>query len=154
MFTYLIRFFWLLLFALALPAQAMACLSEPNTAASLKQIVAAPPTALKQNVRDEQPSAHNQPSLPETQTGYAGSNVAILHSLRWSAPARFNAQGDDPNVADTTTLLFPQTGISLALRDLSHSRHLPYLNFHTSYRLSGWKETNAMYVALNRQYFS
>ncbi|MGT0150413.1 hypothetical protein ACT691_17160 [Vibrio metschnikovii] len=26
---------------------------------------------------------------------------------------------------------------------------IPYQHFHASHRLSGWKETNAMYVALN-----
>ncbi|MBY8070669.1 hypothetical protein KW492_20685 [Vibrio fluvialis] len=147
---HLIRIFWLSLFALVLPAQALACLEEQSATTNLS----APPSVVQ--TLNQQPTANEHKpvqSTPATQSHYAGSGLAILNSVRWNISERYSFSDGDPDVLDTVLPFYPIIDTSLVLRFLQRSTPAAYQGFHPSYRLSGWKETNAMYVALNSQYF-
>lgn len=149
-----IRVFWLSFFALFFSAQAMACLDEQGTGTTIKSQVVAE-SRLLNAVLSEPSSRHKKSSdsAPATQSQHSGSAVAILHSVRWNISQRYNVHDGDPDRLDLTSSLYPVSDIRLMLRFVQPPEYVAYQDFRPSYRLSGWKETNAMYVALNSHYF-
>ncbi|KDM90728.1 hypothetical protein [Photobacterium galatheae] len=150
---HVIRIFWLSFFAWVLPAQAMACLDDKGATTGQSTVVVQ--SHLLDTVLSEHASQNQKPQnpVPATETRSAGSAVAILHSYRWNIPERHNVHDGEPDLSGWVPPLYPVTDTRLALRFVQPPKHVSYQDFHPSYRLSGWKETNAMYVALNSQYF-
>ncbi|KKD00299.1 hypothetical protein [Photobacterium halotolerans] len=150
----MIRMFWFSFFALFFSAQAMACPEDQDTGAAVKYQVVAEARLI--NAALCEPSArHKQSSdsAPVTQSQQSGSAVAILHSFRWNIPQRYHVHDGDPDRLDLTSLLYPVSDSRLTQRFVQPPDYVAYQDFRPSYRLSGWKETNAMYVALNSHYF-
>lgn len=147
---HVIRIFWLSLFALVLPMQALACLDAKPAHSPVTA-----PAALIQDLLHQSTERDPQPlsKAPATDTEYARSAVAILNSVRWHASERYQLSDSDADPLDTVAPFYPLMDSSLALRFVERTVLASYQDFHPSYRLSGWKETNAMYVALNSQYF-
>lgn len=56
-------------------------------------------------------------------------------------------------VGDLTTPFYADAGYAYSLMDINwrHNQSTFY-HFTSDHRISGWKETNAMYVALNSQF--
>ncbi|BBM67016.1 hypothetical protein VA249_36620 [Vibrio alfacsensis] len=81
-------------------------------------------------------------------------SLAIFNSQRWVTHLRENV--DDEHIefiGDLTTPFYADAGYAYSLMDISWRQNQSVFNHFTSeHRLSGWKETNAMYVALNSQY--
>ncbi|MEI8592625.1 hypothetical protein [Photobacterium sp. Hal280] len=149
---HIIRMFWLSFFALFFSAQAMACLDDQGAGASVKPRVVAE-SRLINAVLSETSARHKQSSdsAPATQSQQSGSAVAILHSVRWNISQRYQVHDGDP--VDLTSPWYPISDSRLTQRFVQPSDYMAYQDFRPSYRLSGWKETNAMYVALNSHYF-
>lgn len=151
---HMIRIFWLSLIALVLPAQALASLDN-NKSASDK--AAATLSALLQ--QSDEPESPAQPQAPQSETHHAGSKAALINSVRWTRSAGYNGRegynsyDGDPDLLDTVASFYPVTDPHQTIHLAQSTSPAPYQDFHSSYRLSGWKETNAMYVALNSQYF-
>lgn len=139
---HMIRIFWLSLIALVLPAQALASLERDQSVPG--KAAAALMALLHQN---------EQPDSPQSQTHFTGSKAALLNSLRGTFSERYNRQNTDTDSLDNITPFYPLADNRLTLQFARPLKPAPYQDFHSSYRLSGWKETNAMYVALNSQYF-
>lgn len=151
---HIIRMFWLSFFALFFSAQAMACLDDQGAGAAVKHRVVAE-SRLIDAVLSEPASCHKKSSdsAPATQSQHSGSAVAILHSVRWHISQRYNVHDGDPDRLDLAPPWYPVSDTRLTQRFVQPPGYLAYQDFRPSYRLSGWKETNAMYVALNSHYF-
>ncbi|WP_330961978.1 hypothetical protein [Photobacterium sp. 53610] len=151
---HVIRIFWLSFLALVFPAQAMACLDDKGAAITVKSTVISQ-SQLIDAVLCEHETQHQKPQNPSpvSETHHSGYAVAILHSYRWNIPDRNNLHDGEPDLLDTPPF-YPVSVPRLPLCLVRQPSYASYQDFPTSYRLSGWKETNAMYVALNSQYFS
>lgn len=145
----LIRIFWLSLFALVLPAQALACLEHSPVASATVQ------SSCAQALIQQQAGDTHKPldSAPTTESQYSGSAAALLNSVRWNISERYKVDDGDPDALGTVAPGYPQIDASLMLRFVQHMVPASYQHFHSCYRLSGWKETNALYVALNSHNF-
>lgn len=144
-----IRIFWLSLFALFLPTQALAYLENmPSASTSCDRSF----VAGAQNQSTVNKGKVPLESTPATRTHYSGSRAAIVNSVRWNLSERYHGNEGDPDLLDTVAPFYPTVDTSLVLRFVQFSAQGGYQDFHPSYRLSGWKETNAMYVALNGHY--
>ncbi|MBD8514182.1 hypothetical protein IFO68_15985 [Photobacterium sp. CAU 1568] len=152
---HIIRVFLLSFFALFFSALAMSCLDGQDTEATAKRLVVAE-SRLIDAVLSEPTSRQNKSSdsAPATQSQHSGSAVAILHSVRWHISQRYNVHDGDSDRLDLAPPWYQVSDARLLQRLAQSPRYLAYQDFRPSYRLSGWKETNAMYVALNSHYFS
>lgn len=157
---HMIRIFWLSLIALVLPAQALASLDNHKSASGK---AAATLSALLH--QSDEPESPSQPQAPQSETHYTGSKAALINSVRWTRSAGYNERAGfngregynghngEPDLLDTVAPFYPVTDPHQTIHLAQSTAPAPYQDFHSSYRLSGWKETNAMYVALNSQYF-
>ncbi|EGQ8096660.1 hypothetical protein RUK17_002033 [Vibrio cholerae] len=142
---------WFALLAVALPSQVFAYALESEASS------ACPEASISTNPILESDwllSSAPQPAIPSSQSHVSHSAYAILNHSRHAPTQRLlvGCGSDLPLDADFDE---PQLGTS-------HSRPLfatttDYCNrsydfFTSSHRLAGWKESNAMYVALNSQF--
>ncbi|MDF2155327.1 hypothetical protein [Vibrio sp. CAU 1672] len=153
-----VRKLFLLFLAMALlPMSALA-------AAQGGQTVHLPHLSLLQPFTVSQ-SASNSPvdvtelTEPTTQSpvseGHANQDsFAIMNSQRWSSHLRENIDDEHVDVvSDLTAPFYADAGYAYSLVDISWRQSLSTFNhFVGDYRISGWKDTNAMYVALNSQF--
>ena len=81
-------------------------------------------------------------------------SFAIFNSQRWTSHLRENIEDEHIDfIGDLNAPLYADAGYAYSLMDISWRQNQSVFNhFVSDHRLSGWKETNAMYVALNSQF--
>ncbi|MGY0615370.1 hypothetical protein [Vibrio sp. FJH11] len=87
--------------------------------------------------------------------GHASSDtLAIFASQRWGSHLREGLNDDDVDfTSDLTPPFYADVGYTYSLTGINWRQVQSVFYHHASeYRISGWKETNAMYVALNSQF--
>ncbi|MDV6252399.1 hypothetical protein [Vibrio sp. EA2] len=87
--------------------------------------------------------------------GHANSDTsAIFNSQRWLSHVREGLDDEDVEfVGDLDAPFYADVSYSYSLININWRQNQSVFHHFTSdYRLSGWKETNAMYVALNSQF--
>lgn len=164
-----IKYVWFIILALVLPSQALAYLSATDSSnLPYQYTVLDINTSFNQEVipfcdasAQTRGDVQNRLSIvytpveklpPTSKSVHNDNNPAIVSMVRWGVSSRFVDEGE-PNFIDTPVIqaavvpsfklhLFPNAKISGWESRPSFSNH----------RISGWKETNAMYVALNSQY--
>ncbi|NVD08961.1 hypothetical protein FCU94_19110 [Vibrio sp. JPW-9-11-11] len=157
MFQRLISTLWLFFFVLALPVQAFGYLLQSETQASARlQIDVASFSAYSTQEAQDLFAATKQTSqpAPRTHSQIAQDWFANIHTHRWLNGTRLFDEGEsnsslDQPSFDPLTLplfrLYQHAALSSGFHFFPHS---------SPYRLAGWKESNALYVALNSQYSS
>ncbi|EGR4442521.1 hypothetical protein V9K26_002495 [Vibrio cholerae] len=140
---------WFALLVVVLPSQVMAhALQNDHTAASFDSVT---PQTLAIDY-DKLFESVPQPAIPSSQSHDIHSSYAILNHSRNVTNSRvmagcgsdvpFDFNSDEPKLGSVSR---PQ------LVRVSYSNR-NYDFFTSTHRLAGWKESNAMYVALNSQY--
>ncbi|WP_274884628.1 hypothetical protein [Vibrio harveyi] len=81
-------------------------------------------------------------------------SFAIFNSQRWTTYLRENIDDEHIDfIGDLNAPFYADAGYAYSLMDISWRQSQSTFNhFVSDHRLSGWKETNAMYVALNSQF--
>ncbi|CAH1539833.1 conserved exported hypothetical protein [Vibrio harveyi] len=81
-------------------------------------------------------------------------SFAIFNSPRWTTHLRENIDDEHIDfIGDLNAPFYADAGYAYSLMDISWRQSQSTFNhFVSDHRLSGWKETNAMYVALNSQF--
>lgn len=81
-------------------------------------------------------------------------SFAIFNSQRWTTHLRENIDDEHIDfIGDLNAPFYADAGYVYSLMDISWRQSQSTFNhFVSDHRLSGWKETNAMYVALNSQF--
>ncbi|EKO3821900.1 hypothetical protein NTH40_003464 [Vibrio harveyi] len=81
-------------------------------------------------------------------------SFAIFNSQRWTTHLRENIDDEHIDfIGDLNAPFYADAGYAYSLMDISwRQSQLTFNHFVSDHRLSGWKETNAMYVALNSQF--
>ncbi|RIW13066.1 hypothetical protein [Vibrio harveyi] len=81
-------------------------------------------------------------------------SFAIFNSQRWTTHLRENIDDEHIDfIGDLNAPFYADAGYAYSLMDISWRQNQSTFNhFVSDHRLSGWKETNAMYVALNSQF--
>ena len=81
-------------------------------------------------------------------------SLAIFNSQRWTSHLRENIDDEHIDfIGDLNAPFYADAGYAYSLMDISWRQNQSVFNhFVSDHRLSGWKETNAMYVALNSQF--
>lgn len=81
-------------------------------------------------------------------------SLAIFNSQRWASHLRENIDDEHIDfIGDLNAPFYADAGYAYSLMDISWRQNQSVFNhFVSDHRLSGWKETNAMYVALNSQF--
>ncbi|AIV08544.1 MULTISPECIES: hypothetical protein [Vibrio] len=81
-------------------------------------------------------------------------SFAIFNSQRWTTHLRENIDDEHIDfIGDLNAPFYADAGYAYSLMDISWRQSQSTFNhFVSDHRLSGWKETNAMYVALNSQF--
>ncbi|WP_199450544.1 hypothetical protein [Vibrio harveyi] len=81
-------------------------------------------------------------------------SFAIFNSQRWTTHFRENIDDEHIDfIGDLNAPFYADAGYAYSLMDISWRQSQSTFNhFVSDHRLSGWKETNAMYVALNSQF--
>ncbi|KNY48046.1 hypothetical protein AKG94_02415 [Vibrio harveyi] len=81
-------------------------------------------------------------------------SFAIFNSQRWTTHLRENIDDEHIDfIGDLNAPFYADAGYAYSLMDISWRQSQSTFNYFVSdHRLSGWKETNAMYVALNSQF--
>ncbi|MGD8110107.1 hypothetical protein [Vibrio sp. TRT 17S01] len=145
-----VRFFWLILLVMALPAQALSYLqkSEADASYRLSYLV----LKAKEQSNESPTTTASTKSKPQTHSEPKEKAVAIINSNRWGEPPRSIDDHDDSLNSDADN---PFDSLPL-YRQYYYPVHdfkgWTGAYFYHNHRLSGWKETNALYVALNSQY--
>lgn len=164
MFVGLIRFLWLILLVMALPLQASSHVKISTDSSfsttSLLSTTSALATKATQwdtnfsfsSLADDSELPLHAPVQPVTQTFDNTQALGILSSLRWN---HFQRHLDEHEPSEPFSTLEQILAQHTALaRVLSSGELYNWLcrDCTAKYRLSGWKESNAMYVALNGHY--
>ncbi|MGP8305695.1 hypothetical protein [Vibrio sp. YIC-376] len=87
--------------------------------------------------------------------GHANSDtLAIFSSQRWASHLREGLNDADIDFTnDLNTPFYADVGYTYSLEGLNWCQvQSVFYHLTSEYRISGWKETNAMYVALNSQF--
>lgn len=155
MFQRLTSTLWLFLFVLALPVQAFGYLLQAETQASARlQLDFETLPAYSQHDSDllfEQIKQTSKPN-PSTRSHNVHDWLANLHSYRWLNTTRFVDEGeansslDLPQVEPTALQLFR------LYQPAAQPSGAHFSQRYSSHRIAGWKESNALYVALNSQF--
>ncbi|EJN6829412.1 hypothetical protein NPU43_003355 [Vibrio cidicii] len=149
-----LRLLALLLTLVMTPVEAFASIAENiDRSNSLSGRLASAYLKLPNHFAGESQTNQDSASFPVSQSYQRHDAAAILHAHRWSVAQRedspqnsdplFFSGLDQPNIHGN---LFHLCG---RLRQLELLRAY---HFSSNHRLAGWKETNAMYVALNSQF--
>lgn len=157
MFQRLISIIWLFMFAMVLPTQAFGYLlqAESEVSARLNSGTNAQTLYTHQAVQALFDKVKQQPeSEPVTQSEVSQDWLAIIHGHRWLngnrhfAEGESSSNGDLPNVESAAVPLYHlYNKLPRVEQYLAQAARYP-----SSYRISGWKESNALYVALNSQF--
>ena len=151
------RLFWFVLFAALLPVQGQtaAANSEANQPAISQEWHQA--VAFSQRLPLDSEIVNTSPevdSSPVTEAPRIGQQQGILYSPRWLMSETHWQDEEDADVYRSGLDVIPCLNISFLMMTAVLWVKPPYQHFHPSHRLSGWKESNAMYVALNSQFFT
>lgn len=151
---------WLVVVAFALPAPLFACALEQKASESLDH--AKPsilPFSSTLSLTRAERVAHSAPppgSIPRSQSDVTPTPRAILnHALNGLAQRLAAGSSDLPFDSDPESSPWPMlvtTPYSVVIDDSNHHLNRSYDFFSATHRLAGWKESNAMYVALNSQF--
>ena len=153
----LIKFFWLTLLTMVLPTQAMAYFTQAENEASAR--LARPTTdAVPQSQADyqtlfEESQQEETSQNPVSQSEIDTDVLAIVHFNRWSLSALHSEEGEAPGTSDghySSQASLPLN--SLYTYSLFDNGNWVENSFTSNHRISGWKESNALYVALNAQF--
>ncbi len=143
-----IQYLWFTLLAMVLPSQALSCPTEgePNRQLITKN---APLFTTQADTLAARPVNTSGSTSFSSNTPRSAS--AILHAYRFDRAPRFQFQPDDEPLS-YTALATPGSGFSKSIGAVA-SPAIWYAHGNGNpYRLAGWKETNALYVALNSQF--
>ncbi|OEE79295.1 hypothetical protein [Vibrio ordalii] len=174
MHWHFIKYVWFTFLAVVLPSQAFGCLIESEThshaepkvslqrdaektslTAIVHQQTLPQAIAIQQPISDQQSISDQQDKQtapPVSKSLHSDTSAAIVTASRWGVTSRV-VEYDGPTFVDNT----PDYDVTVApfrlylfpVAELAAWQARPYSSHH---RISGWKETNAMYVALNSQY--
>tara|TARA_Y100001956_G_scaffold53675_1_gene52394 strand:- start:2979 stop:3455 length:477 start_codon:yes stop_codon:yes gene_type:complete len=152
-----IKLFWLALFAMVLPAQAVAYLAQAesdigarltHSISNANQLSQADAQALFDASREEKESS----SRPVSQSEGSVDVVAIINLNRWGMSGRHIDESDinetDSYLADVNQL----PPHKLYCHPILAKAYWADNAFSANHRISGWKDSNALYVALNSQF--
>ncbi|MGR5236935.1 hypothetical protein [Vibrio alfacsensis] len=154
-----VRKLFLLLVAMAfLPLQASAAQIEQN--AHVSHLLKLQPFAASHSANNpfiDFSELTEETTQPPVSEGHASQDsLAIFNSQRWVSHLRENIDDEHVDVvSDLTTPFYADAdaGYAYSLMDISWRQNQSTFNhFASDHRISGWKETNAMYVALNSQF--
>ncbi|MFM2587143.1 hypothetical protein [Vibrio sp. TBV020] len=148
----IVSYIWLVLLAMVLPTQAFAYLLQAENEASARlnyRSVGISPTseqdfqALFDEVRQEPQSE------PVTQTDMAQDWLAIINANRWSNVTR--ALDDTEPTSNFESIGFEPAVIPLyrLYKRPVYTSSQRVATQNSIHRVSGWKESNTLYVALN-----
>ncbi|KGY14070.1 hypothetical protein NM22_01005 [Vibrio tubiashii] len=149
-------YIWLVMLAMVLPTQAFAYLLQAENEASARLALRSNST-LTPSSADFQAileSAQQTPKTkPATQADFSHNWLAILNSSRGSITTRFLDDGESFSGNDVTH--FEPCVVALYQRYELPQYEAGFrltTRYTSPYRLSGWKDSNTLYVALNGQY--
>ncbi|MGB5803556.1 MAG: hypothetical protein WBH21_06030 [Vibrio anguillarum] len=174
MHWHFIKYVWFTLLAVVLPSQAFGCLIESEThshaepkvslqrdaektslTAIVHQQTLPQAIAIQQPISDQQSISDQQDKQtapPVSKSLHSDTSAAIVTASRWGVTSRV-VEYDGPTFVDNTpnydVTVTPFRLYLFPVAELAAWQARPYSSNH---RISGWKETNAMYVALNSQY--
>lgn len=144
------------MFAMVLPTQAFGYVlqAESDVSARLSSGANAPTLYTHQAVQVLFDKVKQQPeSEPVTQSEVSQDWLAMIHGHRWLNGNRHfdegepSSNGDLPNIEPAAVPLYRLYKLSRVEQYLAQVSRYP-----SPYRISGWKESNALYVALNSQF--
>ncbi len=147
-----IQYLWFTLLAMVLPTQALACPNISENETTTRQLVAknaATPLSTISAIVDEQAAALPEPYTTARQQGKSFAS-AILSQSRWDRAPRMRL--DDGHANASPLAAARVIDVPSATEPLAILSSWFYQNGARSFRLAGWKETNALYVALNSQF--
>ncbi|MGI3094779.1 hypothetical protein [Vibrio diabolicus] len=80
--------------------------------------------------------------------------LALFNTQRWVSHLREGLDDEHVDVVgDLNTPFYVDAGYAYSLMDINwRQNQYTFYHFTSDHRISGWKETNAMYVALNSQF--
>ncbi len=151
------RLFWFMLFAALLPMQGQTAASYSETNQQIlsqewqQAVVFSQRLPLDSEIGN---TSLEVDSSPTTEAPRIGQQQGILYSPRWLMSEMHWQDEDDADAYRSGLAIIPCLNASSLMMTVALWAELPYLHFHSAHRLSGWKETNAMYVALNSQFFT
>ncbi|MBU2896187.1 hypothetical protein [Vibrio hepatarius] len=150
---FITSFCWIILVALALPSQALSYLTKDSN------------DAISRLIRNDF-SNFNSQSLaqglfekstkvaishrPVSKSNVDSETLAIIQNNRLSSVTRDYAEGAVPFEDYTTDKIKTFTANSIHSEKIDNAWLCA--EFNSQYRISGWKESNALYVALNSQF--
>ncbi|NNN45040.1 MULTISPECIES: hypothetical protein [unclassified Vibrio] len=148
--------FWLVLISALLPMQSLSAASNTPLgqpiSSEIEQSASVLFNPLQLDSKTEK-SLSEGISSPITEIPQLTQQHGIIYSSRWSVGETLWQDDEDSDIDGSGLNVVPCLNGSCRLISAALLA-TPYQHFHTSYRLSGWKETNAMYVALNSQFFT
>ncbi|WP_341664407.1 hypothetical protein [Vibrio sp.] len=141
----LASFCWIVLVALALPSQAMSYLAKSTDSPLSHDTSYDRTNTLSVTNRSIETEI---PSTPISKTDVDTDALAIMQFVRLNSDTRdgHDTEEDLPYDGDN----YSKPTKPFTTHDL-YSEHLIgyWVGFNSQYRISGWKESNALYVALN-----
>ncbi|MBR9875058.1 MAG: hypothetical protein GYB23_12400 [Vibrionaceae bacterium] len=153
---YLRKLFFLLLATVLLPVHVSAAQADQKAHlpyfSKLQPFVAASASPISDADFSE---ASEESTRAPVSEGHANSDSsAIFNSQRWLSNIREGLVDEDVEfVGDLNAPFYADVGYSYSLININWRQSQSVFNHFTSnYRISGWKESNAMYVALNSQF--
>lgn len=135
---------------MAMPSQALAYLAKSEA-----DVVNRLTVDLHQSPIDLAALSYNdaqQPASPESSSHVKPSCSAIVNLSRWSVSSRTLDQTDDNNTFGADTYAAKHRLSSLFTLPIYNVDYWQGDVYASNFRLSGWKESNALYVALNSQF--
>ncbi|WP_159653197.1 hypothetical protein [Vibrio atypicus] len=152
-----IKLLWLALLAMVLPAQAVAYFAqiEGDISSRLERSgpqVASLSKADSQAIFDEVRNEQQSTSQPVSQTESDSDVIAIINLSRWGMAGRHIEDGDLNELGSDTVSSSQVPPYKLYCHPLLAQAYWADRSFTSNHRISGWKESNALYVALNSQF--
>lgn len=148
-----IAYIWLLALAAVLPLQAYDHLMQSDNAIynhlTMTSGVADRESIYSQLVEGE--TKKTDPT-PISQAGSAREILAFLNAPRWFSPA-YHADETEPS-GNPPSSYQPDSALHYQIypQPLTNSSLGKPLSYASTYRISGWKDSNALYVALNAHF--
>lgn len=157
----LFRYVWFSILAMVLPSQALAYLAEgeapvPTRYSAMRVAESAGVSVVcretQKTTGSQKRASVPEPGSPQSETDANHSAFGILTQARWGYSTRYEEKPDrlNPQSASMADVVQPPRELNQpVVVELVRSTTV---FAHSEHRLAGWKETNAMYVALNSQY--
>ncbi|WP_117232873.1 hypothetical protein [Vibrio maerlii] len=144
-----IRNVWMLLLAMALSPVQVSAAHSSTTPIDIDALYTV-------NLSDSESNSESSSQVPISQSRVTQDAVGIFSSHRWSSNLRKTVD-DEGETFDSQSFnpFYTNIGYAYSLSDIRwlHNQSTFY-HYSPNHRLSGWKDSNAMYVALNGQYAS